>query len=46
MKSSIKKAHVVGFMLLVLPGVAFGVASIQEQTKPEQSERPCIVRHS
>jgi mono/diheme cytochrome c family protein len=40
MKSLIKKARVVGLMLLVLLSVAFGVASIQEQTKPEQKRKP------
>ena len=41
MKSQFKKAHVVGFMLLVLLGVAFGVASVQEgQTKTERERKP------
>jgi mono/diheme cytochrome c family protein len=41
MESQFKKAHIVGFMLLVLLGVDFGVASIQEgQTKTERERKP------
>lgn len=40
MKSSIKKARDVGFTLLALLGVAFGVTFILEQSKREGERRP------
>ena len=41
MKFSFKKPSAVGFMIVVLLGVAFGVASLQEeQTNTEQEQKP------